>query len=97
MNHESQAIEVEILEIDGVSPPAKFEPSESSSAGASSREQPKWQQWTGRVRRLDSRWWPLWVILGVILVFLMLTVGLVVGIFVVIFQVLGRIMRAIFG
>jgi hypothetical protein len=97
MNHESQAIEVEVLEIDGVSSPAKFEPSESSSPGSSSREQPRWQQWSGRVRQLDRRWWPLWVILGVILVCLILTVGLVVGILVAIFQIVGRILRTIFG
>jgi hypothetical protein len=97
MNHEPQAIEVEIVEIDGIAPPAKFDSPDGSSPDSSGREQPKWKQWSGRVQQLDSRWWPLWVIFGVIVVFLLLTVGLFLGIIFVIFLALRGIARAIFG
>ena len=82
---ESQAIEVEVLEIDGVVPVIKPEP----SAGA----RPAWQDWQGRVRQLDSRWWPLWLLLGIIFVLLALTVGVVLGLVFVIFAVIRRFLR----
>jgi sensor domain CHASE-containing protein len=88
----SQAIEVEVVEIDGAAPPARFETPEASAP------RPSWQtDWQGRVRKLDSRWWPLWVLLGAVAVVLLLTVGLVLGIVFVIFRILRGIIRAIFG
>ena len=93
MTKESQAIEVEVVEIDGTAPPVKFEAQEKS---APQRQWQDWQQWQGRIRTLDSRWWPLWVLLGAVAVVLMLTVGLVVGIVFLIFQVVAGILRAIF-
>lgn len=97
MNHEPQAIEVEIVEIDGIAASAKFDNPDASALDSSGREQPRWKQWSGRVYQLDRRWWPLWMILGVIVVFLLLTVGLFLGIISVIFLVLRGIARAIFG
>ena len=88
MTQESQAIEVEVVEIDGAAPPAKVEPQEQAPR--------QWQNWQGRIRTLDSRWWPLWVLLGGIAVVLMLTVGLVIGFVFVIFRILGGILRALF-
>lgn len=86
--HESEAIEVEVLEIDGAVPLAKDEPTRDSETG-----QP-WQNWQGRVRQLDSRWWPLWVILGVIAVALLLTVGVFLGIIFLIFRIIRGFIRA---
>ena len=91
MTNEPQAIEVEVVEIDGAAPPVKVESREETP-----RQWQDWQQWQGRIRRLDSRWWPLWVFLGVIAVALFLTVGLVIGIVFVIFRILSGILRAIF-
>jgi sensor domain CHASE-containing protein len=92
MTTPSQAIEVEVIEIDGAAPPEKFETSENSPPRSS------WQtEWQGRVRKLDSRWWPLWVLLGTVAVVLLLTVGLVLGIIFVIFRILRGLIRAIFG
>ncbi|MES2661003.1 MAG: hypothetical protein V4689_20425 [Verrucomicrobiota bacterium] len=91
MTNESQAIEVEVVEVDGITPPARFEPREESGP-----QQPPWQQWQGRVRTLDSRWWPLWVFLGAIAVVLLLTFGVVIGVLFVIFRILRGFMRAIF-
>lgn len=90
MKNEPQSIEVEVVEIDGAVPPVKVETREETPAG-----QP-WQDWQGRVRSLDGRWWPLWVILGVIAIALLLTVGLVIGIIFVIFRILNGIGRALF-
>ena len=92
MTTPSQAIEVEVVEIDGAAPPAKFETPEASAPRSS------WQMdWQGRARKLDSRWWPLWVLLGAVAVVLLLTVGLVLGIIFVIFRILRGLIRAIFG
>ncbi len=91
MTNEPQAIEVEVVEIDGAAPPAKVEASEEAP-----RQRREWQQWQGRIRTLDSRWWPLWVFLGIIAVTLLLTVGVVVGIVFMIFRVLSGLIRAIF-
>lgn len=89
--HESQAIEVEVLEIDGAVPFAK-----PQSAPNSQTRQP-WQNWQGRVRQLDRRWWPLWVILGVIAVALLLTVGVFLGIIFLIFSIIRGFVRALIG
>ena len=89
MTQESQAIEVEVVEIDGAAPPAKVDRQEQAPR--------QWRTWQGRIRTLDSRWWPLWVLLGAIGVVLLLTVGLVLGIVMVIFRILSAILRAVFG
>jgi hypothetical protein len=93
MTTEPQAIEVEVVEIDGAAPPATVERQPESPQRQQWHE---WQNWQGQIRKLDSRWWPLWVFLGVIAVALLLTVGLVVGFVFVIFRILGGILRAIF-
>lgn len=94
MTNEPQAIEVEVVEIDGAAPPAKFDPRDESPP------RPQWQdwqqQWQGRVRTLDSRWWPLWVVLGAIGVVVLLTFGLVIGVVFVVFRILSGLFRAIF-
>lgn len=90
MKNEPQSIEVEVVEIDGAVPTAKFEAREETPAGK------QWQDWQGRIRSLDSRWWPLWVLLGVIAIGLLLTVGLVIGVILVILRILNAIGRALF-
>ena len=92
MTNETQAIEVEVVEIDGTAPPAKFEEREESPP----RRQDWQKNWQGRVRKLDRRWWPLWVFLGAVAVVLLLTVGVFLGIVFVIFRILSGIVRAIF-
>lgn len=91
MTNESQAIDVEVVEVDGITPPARFEPREEKP------QRPPWQQWQGRVRTLDSRWWPLWVFLGVITVALLLTFGVVIGLIFVILRIIKGILKTIFG
>lgn len=97
MTTESQAIEVEVVEIDGAAPPAisrhGHEPAPEARA---QRQWQDWSRWQGRVRQLDSRWWPLWVFLGVIAIVLMLTVGVVLGIVFAIFKIITGFLRALF-
>ncbi len=94
MTKEPQSIEVEVVEIDGAAAPVKFQPREE--AQQTQRQWQDWQQWQGRVRKLDSRWWPLWVFLGSIAVLLLLTFGVVIGAIFVIFRILSGIVRGIF-
>lgn len=94
MTPEATEIEVEVLEIDGVAPAL---PQVRPEAGAPppAGDWQDWRRWQGQVRRLDSRWWPLWVLLGIIAVTLILTVGLVVGVIYLIFRLFLKIFRAI--
>jgi len=85
---EPVTVEVEVVEIDGVTrepqPDARTDP-EPAPHG--------WAQWSGRIRTLDARWWPLWVVLGVIAVFLALTVGLVLAAIYLLFRIVFGILR----
>ncbi len=90
MTSESPAIEVEVVEIDGAVPTATFAGAEASPV------RPAWQDWQGRVRTLDRRWWPLWVVLGAIVIVLLLTVGLLLGIVIGFFRLVRGGLRAIF-
>lgn len=96
MTEESQAIEVEVVEIDGRTPPAKSTHGEESSPRHSWQDWQNWQNWQGQIRRLDGRWWPVWVIVGSVAVFLLLTMGVFVGILYLIFRILAGFLRAIF-
>ena len=89
MSNESQAIEVEVVEIDGTPTPAKTANREDAPTGQS------WQNWQGRVLKLDSRWWPLWVLLGIVAVALLLTFGVIIGIIVLIFKILRGLIHAV--
>lgn len=96
MTAEPQAIEVEVVEIDGAAPLAMTGRREEFPRPPQ-EPPPVWQHWQGRIRTLDARWWPLWVALGLVAVVLLLTVGLVIGVVYVIFRIIGSILRAIFG
>ena len=77
MTNDVTEIEVEVVEIDGV------EPVVAGPRGGQTRPQSDWhdwKQWQGKVRRLDSRWWPLWGGLGIIALGFLLTVGLLVAV-----------------
>jgi hypothetical protein len=94
MSQQATEIEVEVVEIDGVAPAVT-----QAKTGEPAQQRGDWQdwrKWQGRVRKLDSRWWPLWVFLGVIAVALVLTVGLVIGVIFLILRVLANLVRAIF-
>lgn len=84
-------IEVEVLEIDGQTPPT------TSPFPEPEPTQPAWQTWQGRVRRLDARWWPLWVILGVLGIALLLTVGIVFGAIFLVVRTVARLVNGVIG
>jgi hypothetical protein len=106
MSKEATEIEVEVVEIDGAAPivaqsrsrmdtDMNFDDEASpSSQGFRGRD---WQQWQGRIRTLDSRWWPLWVLLGIIAVFLLLTLGVVIAAIYLVLRIIRKILRFITG
>ncbi len=79
-----QEIEVEVVESADVSRPAV--------ENAQSRP-PVWQ---AQMRRLDMRWWPLWVLAGVMGLVLLLTVGVIVGAVLLIVKFIRTLFAAIF-
>lgn len=80
-------IEAEVVEIDGVA--VEPRPVLREEQGAGTRID--WSAWQGRVKRLDSRWWPLWIVLG----FIALVVAVAVGMCVAVIYVAWRIFKAI--
>lgn len=84
-----QTIEVEVVEIDGIA----VEPRPMRGKPLDARRRIDWSVWLGRVKRLDARWWPLWLVLG----FVVLVVAVVVGMCVAVIYVTWRIFRAILG
>ena len=94
MTKEATEIEVEVVEIDGVTPVV---PQVRAGEARPQGNWQDWRQWQGKVRRLDSRWWPLWVFLGIIALALFLTVGLVLAVVFLVVRLFVGILRAIFG
>lgn len=106
MSKEATEIEVEVVEIDGAAPIVAHSRSRTDTAmdfddeasptsqGFRGRD---WQQWQGRIRTLDSRWWPLWVLLGIIAVLLLLTLGVVIAAIYLVLRVIKKILRLITG
>ena len=96
---QQKEIEVEVVEIDTVTTASGQQISvgrENDSGYHEAPERPVWQQWQGRVRQLDSRWWPLWALLGVLVLALLATVGVVVGLAVMAIVLCQRLFRALF-
>ena len=95
MTKEATEIEVEVVEIDGLAPVVAQ--ARAGESPQTHRDWQDWRQWQGKVRTLDSRWWPLWVLLGIIALFLLLTLGLVIAVVYLIVRVCRKIIRAIVG
>ena len=83
MSGSEPTIEAEVVEIDGVA----VEPKpvrETSSKGA------PWVRWgslQGQVKRLDMRWWPLWLVLGFIALVVAVAVGMVLAVVFVTYRI----------
>jgi len=93
MTEDKSTIEVEVVEIDGVSAPANTQNrSREADREAAGPTWQQWQKWPGRVRQLDPKWMPLWIILGIIAVFLILTVGVVVGLIFLVLRIIRNIL-----
>jgi len=92
MRDEPETLEAEVVEIDGVAPvPSPSGPQKNP------RGWQDWRTWQGRVRTLDARWWPLWLILGILAITLILTIGLIIGIGIITFRILTGILRGFFS
>ena len=86
MRVEEKTIEAEVVEIDGVAvEPEVFQKKESRTAGWSDWQ--KWQGWGGKVRNLDSRFWPLWLALGLIALVFIVAIGMVVAVLAVFYWI----------
>jgi hypothetical protein len=92
MKSEATEIEVEVVEVDGVAPVTAAAPPDETETRSGWQD---WRGWQGRVRTLDSRWWPLWVLLGAIALFLLLTLGLVIALVFVTVRLVSRMLRAL--
>ena len=75
MTRNEPTIEAEVVEIDGVAVQPRPAPKQMESPDWS-----KWKSWQGRVKKLDSRWWPLWLILGFIAIVLIVAIGMCVAV-----------------
>lgn len=93
MESKTQTLEAEVVEIDGVAPI----PPQQRQADPKNRSWQDWRSWQGRVRTLDARWWPLWLILGIIALSLVLTVGLVLGVIILLVRITLGIIRGVFS
>jgi hypothetical protein len=82
MKHDESILEAEVVEIDGVA----VDPRPAADwYNGDQKRRVDWQGWQGKIRVLDKRWMPLWIVLGLIALILAVTVGLLVGVFVFIF------------
>lgn len=88
-------MDVEVLDVDDRLPSLR-EVGRTNANPSRQAASPPWSNWGGIIRRLDSRWWPLWVLLGVLALALLLTIGLVIGIILVALRLTNRLLRALF-
>ncbi len=93
-NQDEPILEAEVVEIDGVAvePRTQVDPPK----GQQSRRV-DWQSWQGKIRVLDKRWMPLWIVLGMIAFILLVTVGLLIAAFGFMFWIVKAILRAVFS
>ena len=89
---EEPILEAEVVEIDGVAVESR---PEVEAAEKSYGRGMAWQGWQGKIRVLDKRWMPLWIVLGLIAFLFLATVGLLVAFVVVVFWIFKTILRAV--
>lgn len=93
MPTEEKTIEVQVVEVDGVT----VRDMERPRPEAARAEWTDWRGWHGRVRRLDTRWWPLWAVLGALIGAVVLVVGLFLAVVIVAVRLVFAILRGIVG
>lgn len=69
-------IEAEVVEIDGVAVESRSSARPSKDAQARRETWSSWGHWQGRVKTLDARWWPLWLVLGFVALVLIVAIGM---------------------
>lgn len=91
MNGNEQTIEAEVVEIDGVAVEPKPKHEESGKGAPWAR----WGNWQGQVKRLDARWWPLWVVIGFVALVLFVSVGMVAVVLFVTWRIVAGLINAV--
>ncbi len=94
MKEDLQIFEAEVVEIDGVAVEPRPQVDASGSGGSRKVD---WRGLQGKVRVLDKRWMPLWIVLGLIAFVLLVTVGLVTAVIVMIYMMVKALLRAVFS
>lgn len=89
MTRGEQTIEVEVVEIDGVSVEPRPMREETGNG-----KQVDWRTWQGRVKRLDARWWPLWVVLGFVVLVVAIAFLMCAAVLVVCYRIIAGIGQA---
>jgi len=91
MSGEEPTIEAEVVEIDGVA----VDPRPAKSVEPDPVRWNNWGHWQGRVKTLDARWMPLWLVLGFILLVLVVAIGMCAAVIRVAYWVLKSIIMAV--
>lgn len=84
---EEQTIEAEVVEIDGIAVDPRANPKPTGK-----QNRVDWRAWQGKIRTLDARWWPLWVVLG----FILLTFAVAIGMCALVFFVCYKLVMGFF-
>lgn len=71
MSQAEQTIEAEVVEIDGVAVEPRPAPKQAKNWNSKN-----WATWQVRVKKLDARWWPLWLVLGFVVLVFVVAVGM---------------------
>ena len=91
MGRTEPTIEAEVVEIDGVA----VEPKPLREESAKGAPWARWDTWQGQAKRLDMRWWPLWVLLGFIALVVFVAVGMVAAVLFITFRIIAGLLNAI--
>lgn len=92
MKPETEEIEVEVVEV--VDAPLSSVREAPTGEKGFDRASPGggWQnQWQGRVKSIDMRWWPLWALIALIP---LIAIAILIGICLVFLKLLGRLISA---
>lgn len=87
-------LEAEVVEIDGVAVESRIEEDNPAPQRAWRFD---WQGWAGRIRVLDKRWAPLWIILGIFAVILFLIIGFFILVFAIFYGMMKWVLRVVFS
>ncbi len=95
MSEPVKEIEVEVLEIDGVKQDSRID--DEARGRSEQRQVPPWAGWHGKVRGLDRRWWPLWVVVGMLLAFFAVVAGVAAMAAMFVVRMAGGLVKALRG
>ena len=91
MSAEEPIIEAEVVEIDGVSvEPRPVEPIKNGDT-----QWTDWRRWQARIKMLDGRWRPLWLVLGFVALVLIVVAGICAAVIGVTYWIFKSTIRGI--